>query len=172
MLALTDMTTARALQRSGESATIKKEDHLLASFQFLFHVRPEPFRKYRRPAFLFSSLATHVDNPNEGQRLTVCSLGQSDEIVFACLGVLERFQGRGCGAQNNLTSLKISTDHRKVSTLVLGWIFLLIGVFVFLVYDDQAGRGKRGKYRRSGSHDYHRLPFSDSVPLVEPFPLR
>ena len=83
MLALTDMTTARALQRSGKSTAIEKENYLLAGLQFFFHVSLETFRKNCRSTFLFPGLVAHVYNPNERESLAVCSLGESNEIVFS-----------------------------------------------------------------------------------------
>ena len=138
-MTLTDMPTAWTLQRSSKSTTVEKENHLLASFKFLFHISPEPIRENRRTTFLFPGLVSHVDNSNERERLTVYPVGKPNELVFARLGVLEGFKRGGSGTENNLTVLKIPPYNGEVTPLILGRIFLFIGIFVLFVHNDETG---------------------------------
>ena len=59
----------------------------------------------------------------------------------------------------------------QIAALVFWRVFLFVGIFVFLIYDDETRVRQRSEDCGTGADNYLGLPFSDAVPLVEPFSL-
>ena len=69
--ALANMTAAGALHGAGESTAIEKEDDLLSLGKLNFHTATQGIREDGGPTFVFFTFDAHVNNADDGQRLSI-----------------------------------------------------------------------------------------------------
>ncbi len=75
-------------------------------------------------------------------------------------------RGRGA-AQNYLRAFQTGPHHREVAPVVARIVVLFVGLFVFLINDDQAQIGQRGKHRAAGADHDLALAAGDLLPLLQ-----
>lgn len=68
-----------------------------------------------------------------------------NDLVLAGESVLVAFEGGCGGSEEDGAFLKAAADNGEVAGVVLGWVFLLVSWFVFLIDNDKAKIGKRGE---------------------------
>ena len=115
--------------------------------------------------------SAHVDDPDEGKGLAIGPFIKADKIVFPGPAVLERFKGWCRRPQHDGATFDVATNDCQVASVVARGVFLLIGVFMFLIHYDETGVGQGSENGGTGTHDYLRLALTDAVPFVEAFAL-
>ena len=81
------------------------------------------------------------------------------------------FEGRRGGSEEDGAFLKVAADNGEVAGVVFGWVFLLVGWFMFFIDNNESEIGERGEDGRASSNDDASSSGADTVPFVEAFAL-
>ena len=114
-----DVPAVRALDGTCESAAIEQQDHLLPPVQAAVDGHSEAFRKHIGAGFVFT-LRFHVQNADQRQLLAVRTFRQPGQGVFSGLGVVDAFQGRRGGPQDDGAAFQMGAQDRQVAAVVAG----------------------------------------------------
>ena len=87
--ALADMTAAGALHGSSEPATVKKQDDLLSLGKLELHAAAQRVGEDGGSAFVFFTFDAHVNNADDGQRLSIGTFWKGEEVVCVGLGIVK-----------------------------------------------------------------------------------
>lgn len=98
---------------------LKQQDHLLPPVQAAVDGHSEAFRKHIGAGFVFT-LRFHVQNADQRQLLAVRTFRQPGQGVFSGLGVVDAFQGRRGGPQDDGTAFQMGAQDRQVAAVVAG----------------------------------------------------
>ena len=160
-----DVAAFRTLQRGGIATSVEKEHHLFLPLESRLDCVLQLQRENRR-ALLLARLISHVDHPNQRQLAIINASGHLEQGVFApfCIGVaLHRGSGR---SQHHDGAFALRAHDRNIAGMIARGLFLLVGMLVFLVHDDQSERVDGCEDGRSRTDHDTRPSLANLVPFV------
>ncbi len=171
VVALDDVAAGWALEGAGEAAAVEEDDDLFVRFEAFFNGSTKDVGDDGVAPFVFLGLDAHIDNAGEGEGSSIGALGEFDELVFTELGVLESFERGGGGAEEDGAFFEMTADDGEVTGVILGWVFLFVGGFVFFIDDDEAEVLDGSEDGAAGPDDDAGFAGADAVPFVKAFAL-
>ena len=111
VLTFADVSAVGALEGTGEAAAVEEEDDLLAILDAGFDAVAEFVGEDGELGLLLLRFKAHVDDA-------------------------EGLEGGGGGAEDDGAAFDGGADHGEVAAVVAGWVFLFVGVLVFLIDDE------------------------------------
>ncbi len=143
------------------AAAIEKEQRLLAALDRGLHRAGE---RRRNEAARRRALAAQIDRLDRRHALAAEALGQRQPPVAAAPRIDFGLQRRRRRRQHHRDAGDVAAHHRHVAGVIVHAVFLLVGLVVLLIDDDQAEIGIGQEQRRArADHDRH-LAVGDRPP--------
>ena len=155
----------RALQRGGVAAPVQKEDDLLLPFQALSDGLLE-LRGENRDDVSFSQRLAHVHYAHDRHLLVVRPLRHLQEPVLADGAVVVTLHRGRRRPQHHRRPLDLAAHNGHVPRVIARRLFLLVGVLVLFVHDDQPQRIDRRENGRAGADDDAGASLADFMPFI------
>ena len=125
-------------------------------------------RTRKHGARAFREFLRHVYDVHLGKGLAVRPFGQGDAMPQGVgLAAAKRFDRRRGAAQHERGAMALRHPRRDVARVVARRAFLLVGVLVLFVDDDQAQPLHRAEQRAARAHHDALFALADRLPLIE-----
>src|ERR1700732_768784 len=108
----------------------------------------------------------HVDHADQRELTIIYPGGQTGEPIFSCLGVLVALQRGGRTAEQNCTTINLSSDNGQIAGVIARCFFLFVGGLVFFVDHDQTKTLNRREDSASGADRHACSAAVEFVPLI------
>ena len=116
---------------------------------------------------MFAGFDSHVDDTSERERRPVGPFCHTNDLVLPGQGVLIALKRRRGRAEKDGAFFEAATHDREIARVILWWVFLFVGGFVFFIDDDESEVGQGGKNSGASSDDDAGFASANTMPFVE-----